>query len=65
MFTSQLRFLFLARLRSFKAYWTLARWALVVWGALNGFGLGLMSQAARVKQRISRRVPRVSGSSST
>jgi hypothetical protein len=60
MFTSQVRFFFVARLRSFRAYWTIARWTLLVWGALNGFGIGLLSQAQRVTRRISRRVPRVS-----
>ena len=61
MFTTQLRFFLAARLRSFAAYWTIARWTLLVWGAINGFGIGLLGQVSRVTGRISRRVPRVSG----
>jgi hypothetical protein len=64
MLTSQVRLFFIARLRSFKAYWTVARWALLIWGAMNGLGVGLLGQAERMKHRISRRVPRVSGSGS-
>jgi hypothetical protein len=61
MLTSQVRLFFIARLRSFKAYWTVARWALLIWGAMNGFGVGLLGQAKRVQRRVSRRIPRVSG----
>jgi hypothetical protein len=61
MLTTQLRLFFIARLRSFAIYWTVARWALLIWGALNGFGVGLLSRARR---RISQRVPRVSGPAS-
>ena len=38
---------------------------LLVWGVLNGFGIGLLGQVERVKQRVSRRVARISGSIST
>ena len=44
------------------ALWKVTRFALLVWGVLNGFGIGLLGKVERVKQRISRRVPRVSGS---
>jgi hypothetical protein len=36
--------------------------ALLIWGTLNGLGIGLIGRVHEVKQRISRRVPRVSGS---
>ena len=45
--------------------WKTTRVALIVWGVLNGLGVGLVGQVNRVKQRISRRIPRVSGSIST
>jgi hypothetical protein len=44
------------------ALWKVTRVALLVWGVLNGLGIGLLGKVERVKQRISRRVPRVSGS---
>lgn len=45
-----------------SAFWRLTRLVLLVWGVFNGFGIGLVGQVERVKQRISRRVPRISGS---
>jgi hypothetical protein len=47
--------------RAHTVFWKLTRLALLVWGVLNGLGIGLIGQVERVKQRISRRVPRVSG----
>ena len=44
------------------AFWKTSRVTLLIWGALNGLGIGLLGKVERVKQRISRRVPRVSGS---
>jgi hypothetical protein len=44
------------------SFWTIARLILLAWGIVNGFGIGVLGQVHRVKQRISRRVPRVSGS---
>ena len=41
--------------------WKSSRVALTLWGLLNGFGFGLLSQV----RRVSRRVPRVSGSLSS
>jgi hypothetical protein len=43
-------------------FWNIGRIALLGWGVVNGFGVGLVGQ---VRQRISRRVPRVSGSIGT
>jgi hypothetical protein len=48
-----------------SAFWKGTRLVLLVWGLFNGFGLGLVGQVQRVKQRISRRVPRISGSLSS
>ena len=44
------------------ALWKVTRVALLIWGVLNGLGIGLLGKVEQVKQRISRRVPRVSGS---
>jgi hypothetical protein len=44
------------------SFWLIARWGLLVLGVMNGWGVGFLGQVNRVKQRISRRVPRVSGS---
>jgi hypothetical protein len=44
-----------------SASWKSSRFALSLWGLLNGFGFGLLSQV----RRVSRRVPRVSGSLSS
>jgi hypothetical protein len=44
------------------ALWKVTRLALLAWGMVNGFGVGLVGKVEQVKQRISRRVPRVSGS---
>jgi hypothetical protein len=41
------------------ASWKFTRVTLTLWGLLNGFGIGLLGQ---MKQRVSQRVPRVSGS---
>jgi hypothetical protein len=41
--------------------WKVTRLALLVWGVLNGLGIGLIGRVERVSQRISRRVHRVSG----
>jgi len=43
-----------------SAFWKATRVLLLVWGVLNGFGIGLIGRVERVKQRISRRIPRVS-----
>ena len=43
---------------SYAASWKSSRAALILWGLLNGFGLGLLTGV----RRVSRRVPRVSGS---
>jgi hypothetical protein len=40
----------------------MTRLVFLFWGMLNGFGIGLLGQVDRVKRRISRRLPRVSGS---
>jgi hypothetical protein len=42
--------------------WKLTRVTLIVWGVLNGLGIGFLGKVEQVKHRISRRVPRVSGS---
>jgi hypothetical protein len=44
------------------ALWKVTRLALLAWGVLNGLGIGFVGKVEQVKQRISRRVPRVSGS---
>ena len=50
---------------TYLSFWKATRVMLIVWGTLNGFGAGLAGKVEQVKQRISRRVPRVSGSIST
>lgn len=62
MLTSQIRLFSIAWFRSHATFWTITKWMLVIWGAMNGFGLGLLGRVERLKHRISKRVPRVSGS---
>lgn len=50
---------------AYSGFWKATRLLLMLWGILNGFGIGLLGQVARVKQRVSRRVARISGSIST
>ncbi len=47
--------------RAHTALWTITRVALLIWGVLNGLGTVLIGRVERAKQRISRRVQRVSG----
>jgi hypothetical protein len=47
----------LHRVHSFV--WIVTRWTLVIWGVLNGLGVGLLGE---VRRRVSRQVARVSGS---
>jgi hypothetical protein len=48
--------------RAHSAAWIAARWTLLIWGMINGLGVGLLGRVEQVKRRISRRLPRVSGS---